>query len=71
MHTLLICMSEFAESTNYLYGLCIWHYLLYGESLNNTLIKPIHLSVNITHLLSNDAHGMAVLVEQCLQNILL
>ena len=31
----------------------------------------IHLSVNITKLLSNDAHRMAVLVEQFLQNILL
>ena len=30
-----------------------------------------NLSVNITNLLSNDAQGMPVLVEQCLNNILL
>ena len=31
----------------------------------------IHLAVNIANLLSNDAHGKAVLVQKCLQNILL
>ena len=49
MHTLLICVSAFAESTNYLYGLGdIRHYLLYVKSLNNILMKPT--DVGISHL---------------------
>ena len=48
MHTLLICVSVFAES-NYLYGLGdIRHYLLYVKSLNNILMKPT--DVGISHL---------------------
>ena len=41
MHALLICMSAFAESTNYLY--ILWRYrhkLLYVKNLNNTLRNP-------------------------------
>ena len=47
MHTLLICLSAFAESTNYLYGLWIYMALLViCENLNNTLIKPTDVGMS-------------------------
>ena len=47
MHTLLICISAYAESTNYLYG--VWRYrydLIYVKNLNNTLRKPTDVGMS-------------------------
>ena len=47
MHTLFICMSAFAESTNNLYGL--WKYtalLVICKNLNNTLMNPTDVGMS-------------------------
>ena len=47
MHTLLICMSAFAETTNYLYGLGdIQPDLLYVKNLNKTFRKPTDVGMS-------------------------